>query len=282
MPYMKETCMAGRTIEVRKYYNFHTPPPGEHRGKRAKPTPERIKQANYRKAETDLRRLINANFTDEGYSVTLTYRKGEEPKDVDELRKDTALYLKKLTKASKKKGRILKYVYVLGAGPHRRHAHIVMQGMDVEDANDLWTKGHLSMTRLYSDGDYRELAAYLMKNAEETRAEEIKAGEKPHRRYNTSHNLAKPLVIKERVSSKEFRKTPRTVKGYQIIKDTVVSGISDLTGMPYLAYTLIKDKQYAGSKTIHTVRAKRKHVRKGSRCIRAGDNPEERKKRKPD
>ena len=65
MPYMKETCVAGKTIEIRKYYNFHTPPPGENRGIREKPTPERIKKANLRKAETDLRRLMNANFTDE-------------------------------------------------------------------------------------------------------------------------------------------------------------------------------------------------------------------------
>jgi len=276
MPYMKETCVAGRTVEVRKYFNFHTPPPGERRGKREKPTPDRIRKANYRKAETDLRRLINANFTDKGYSVTLTYRKGEEPAGIEDLRKDTADYLKKLTKATKKKGLTLKYVYVLGAGKHRRHAHIVIQGMDIEDVSALWTKGHASMTRMYSDGDYRELAAYLMKNAEETKEQEKAQGIKPRRRYNTSHNLIKPIVTKEKVSAKEFRKTPRTRKGYQIIKDTVVSGISDLTGMPYLAYTMIKDKENAGSKVIHTKRTERKRKRAGTRSIRAGDSDEER------
>ena len=276
MPYMKEICVAGRTLEVRKYYNFHTPPPGEHRGKKETPTPERIRKANYRKAETDLRRLINANFTDEGYSVTLTYRKGEEPRSIEDLRKDTTVYLKKLTAATKKKGMILKYVYVLGAGRHRRHSHIVMQGMDLEDVSTLWTKGHVSMTRLYSDGDYRELAAYLMKNAEETREQEKHQGIKPHRRHNTSHNLVKPRVRKEKISAREFRKNPRIPKGYQLIKDTVAAGVSDLTGMPYLSYTLIKDKDNAGSKDIHSKRTERKHRRAGPRCIRAGDSDEER------
>lgn len=276
MPYMKEICVAGRTKEVRKYYNFHTPPPGEHRGKREKPTPERIKKANYRKAETDFRRLINNNFTDEGYSITLTYRKGEEPADIDDLRKDAAGYLKKLTRATKKRGKILKHVYVLGAGQHRRHIHAVVQGMDMEDITTLWDKGHVSMTKLYSDGDYRELAAYLMKNAEETRTQEAIQGKKPRRRYNTSHNLVKPKVTREKISAREFRKNPRIQKGYQLIKDTVVSGISDLTGMPYLSYTLIKDKNYVERKNLYSDRTERKHDRKRKSRIRAGDRESER------
>ena len=276
MPYMKETCVAGRTVEVRRYYNFHVPYPGEHRGKREHPTPERIRKANLRKAETDLRRLINANFTNEGYSVTITYRTGEEPGDIDELRKDAALYLRKITRAAKKRGQIFKYVYVLGAGAHRRHIHIIMQGMDVKDIGDMWDKGHVSMTRLYSEPDFRELAAYFIKNAEDTREQEISQGKKPRRRYNTSHNLKKPLVKKEKIPAKEFRKNPRIPKGYQLDKETMVNGISDLTGMPYQSYTLLKDKENVGSKFIHCDRAERKHKRKRSRSIRDGDDAEER------
>lgn len=276
MPYMKETCVAGKTIEIRKYYNFHVPPPGEHRGRRIKPTPERISRANLRKAETDLRRLINTNFDNTGYSVTLTYRKGAEPGDIDTLRADAAAYLKKLTRETKKRGQTFRYVYVLGAGRHRRHIHIVMQGMDTEDVSTVWEKGHVSMTRLYSDGDYRELAAYLMKNAEETKKQEISQGKKPGRRFNSSHNLRKPDVIRERIPAREFRKTPRVRKGYQLIRDTVVSGISDLTGMPYLSYTLIREKEYARSKAVHHIRAEGKHKRKGTRGIRAGDSDAER------
>ena len=191
MPYMKETCVAGRTIEVRKYYSFHTPPPGDHRGAREKPTPERVERANRRKAETDLRRLMNANFTDEDYSLTLTYRKGEEPGSVTELRKDAAEYARRLTKEAKKRGIPFRFVYCVGAGRHRRHVHILVSAFpDMGVVSDAWDKGHVGMTRLYSDGNYGDLAAYYIKNAEETRQEEKKQGLKPRRRYNTSHNLA--------------------------------------------------------------------------------------------
>lgn len=282
MPYMKETCVAGRTIEVRKYYNFHTPPPGEHRGIREKPTPERVKRANRRKAETDLRRLMNANFTDADYSLTLTYRKGEEPKSIADLREDAAAYARKLTKIYKKQEIPFKWIYTVGAGTHRRHIHILVSALpDMGMVSDAWEKGHVSMTKLYSDGNYGELAAYYIKNAEDTKQEEINQGLKPRRRFNTSHNLIKPKVTKERIASKEFRKTPRPMKGYQIIKDTIVHGISDLTGMPYLSYIQIKDKDYAGDQPIHSYRAERKRKRKRACSIRAGGDAEERPKGAP-
>ena len=280
MPYMKETCVAGRTIEVRKYYNFHVPPPGEQRGKRTKPTPESVRKANLRKAETDLRRLMNANFTDKDYHLTLTYRKA--PGSVEKLRADAVAYLKKLKRLAKKTGIRLKYIYVIGAGPHRRHIHMVISGFsEMGTVSDLWEQGHISMTKLYTNGNYAALAAYFMKNAEDTRQEEIKQGMKPKRRFNSSHNLIKPEVRKEKIAAKEFRKDPRTRKGYHLIKDLTCSGISELTGMPYLAYTLIKDKNYAGNKPIYSNRGKRKRPRRRPCSIRAGDDTEERCKGAP-
>lgn len=272
MPYMKETCVAGRTIEVRKYFNFHTPPPGEHRGIREKPTPERVKKANRRKAETDLRRLMNANFTDRDYSLTLTYRDEEKPKSITDLREDAAGYAKRLTREAKRLGIPFRFIYCVGAGKHRRHIHIMVSAFpDMGIVSDAWEKGHVGMTRLYSNGNYGELAAYYIRNAEDTREEEKDQGLKPRRRYNTSHNLIKPKVTKEKIHSKEFRKTPRPMKGYQIIKDTIVSGISDLTGMPYLSYIQIKDKDYAGDQPIHFNRGQGKHKRKRPCGLRTGD-----------
>lgn len=282
MPYMRETCVAGKTIEIRKYYNFHVPPPGEHRGIRKKPTPERIKQANLRKAETDLRRLMNANFTDEDYSITLTYRKGEEPQSIADLRDDAAAFAKKLSRLYKKQGTPFKFIYCMGAGPHRRHIHmLISRFQDMGVVSDAWDKGHANMTKLYSDGNYGDIAAYYIRNAEDTKREEMSQGLKPRRRWNTSHNLIKPDVKKERIPAKDFRKDPKPRKGYQIIKDSIVYGISDLTGMPYLCYTQIKDKDYAGNQLIHSDGSKRKRKRKRTRSIRAGDDAEERSKGTP-
>ena len=277
MPYMKETCVAGKTIEIRKYYNFHVPPPGEHRGIREKPTPERIKKANLRKAETDLRRLMNANFTDSDYNITLTYREEEKPASIGDLRDDAAAFSKKLSRIYKKAEIPFRFIYCMGAGPHRRHIHMVISGFpDMGKIADAWDKGHISMTKLYSEGNYADLAAYFIKNAEDTKKEEVEQGLKPRRRYNTSHNLKKPKVTKEKIPAKDFRKNPKPKKGYQIVKDSIVSGISDLTGMPYLFYTQIKDRDHAGNKPIHPYGTERKHKRKRACGIRAGDHPPER------
>ena len=132
---------------------------------------------------------------------------------------------------------------------------------DMGKVCDAWEKGHVSMTKLYTEGNYSDLAAYYIKNAEETKQEELSQGLKPRRRYNTSHNLIKPEVKREKIHAKDFRKTPKPVKGYQLVKDSIVSGISDLTGMPYLSYIQVKDKNYAGDKPIHTDGGKGKHAR---------------------
>ena len=90
--------------------------------------------------------------------------------------------------------------------------------------------------------------------------------------------LKKPKVTKEKIPAKDFRKNPKPKKGYQIVKDSIVSGISDLTGMPYLFYTQIKDRDHAGNKPIHPYGTERKRKRKRACGIRAGDHPPERGK----
>lgn len=282
MPYMKETCVAGRTIEVRKYFNFHVPPPGEHRGKRGKPTPERIKAANRRKAERDLRRLMNANFEKyKGYSLTFTYEEGSKPGSIPDLRKDAGTYFRKLAGKARKKGQTLKFIYCLGVGSRGRvHIHAIVSGVSQDDMDECWSKGYIDRKPLHTD-EFSDLAAYYIKNAEEVREKEIDQGLKPKRRYNTSHNLIKPEVRKERIAAKEFRKNPRIRKGYREVKDLTYYGISNLTGMPYLAYTLIKDKEDAGDQSIYFDRSQRKRTRSRVRGIRAGDDSGERSKGTP-
>ncbi|MBQ9550091.1 MAG: hypothetical protein IJU87_04685 [Lachnospiraceae bacterium] len=282
MPYMKETCVAGRTIEVRKYYNFHVPPPGERREPSGKSTPERIQKANRRKAETDLRRLMNANFEAfKGYSLTFTYDSEHIPESIPDARRDAARYFRKLQGIARKNGEILKFIYCIGAGTRGRiHIHAVVSGVSQDEQDECWKKGYIDRKPLHTE-EFSDLAAYYIQNAETTKALETEQGLKPGRRYNSSHNLIKPKVIKERILAKEFRKEPRTRKGYQIVKDLTRSGISDLTGMPYLAYTLLKDKEYAGNQPIHSDRSKRKHARSRARGIRAGDDTEERLKGAP-
>ena len=252
MSYIEKTVIAGKTEEVCRYYSIRTGgvPEGKRR-RRLDPTPERIERANMRHRTDKLRQLMNANFNDNDFwSMTLTYRKDEEPKSIRQLRDDAADFVKRLRKCARLFGTDLKYIYVMGAGKHRRHIHITVNALpDMAIFAGCWIHGHVSMTRLYSDGQYRDLADYYIKNAQETKEQEIELGEKPGRMYIPSQNLIKPIEKKKIITAKTFREEPRAKKGYHIEKDSVWNGYT-LTGYPMLRYTLIKE-DHERNKIVH-------------------------------
>ena len=265
MSYYEKIVIAGKTEEVCRYYSIRTGgvPEGKRR-RRLDPTPERIEKANMRHRTDKLRQLMNANFNDRDYwSMTLTYRKDEEPETIRQLRDDAADFIKRLRKCAKLFGTELRFIYCMGAGKHRRHIHITVNALpDMAIFAGCWTHGHVSMTKLYSDGQYKDLADYYMKNAQETKEQEIALGEKPGRMYVPSQNLEKPIEIKRVITAKSFREEPRTKKGYYIDKSTVWTGFT-LTGFPMLRYTLIKEKNER-DKVIHL-----------HECPGQGNGPEE-------
>ena len=250
--YIEKTVLAGKTEEICRYYSIRTGgvPEGKRRRK-LEPTPERIERANMRHRTDKLRQLMNANFNDRDFwSMTLTYRKGEEPESIRQLRDDAADFVKKLRKCAKLFGVDLRFIYVIGAGKHRRHIHITVNALpDMAIFAGCWMHGHVSMTRLYSDGQYRDLADYYIKNAQETKQQEIELGESPGKMWVSSKNLIKPVEIKKVISAKTFREEPKSKKGYHIEKDSAWSGFT-FTGFPMMRYTLIKE-DHEGDKIVH-------------------------------
>ena len=250
--YIEKTVKAGKTEEICRYYSIRTGgvPEGKRRRK-LEPTPERIERANMRHRTDKLRQLMNANFNDQDFwSMTLTYRKGEEPESIRQLRDDAADFVKRLRKCAKLFGVDLRFIYVIGAGKHRRHIHITVNALpDMAIFAGCWVHGHVSMTRLYSDGQYRDLADYYIRNAQETKQQEIELGESPGKMWVSSKNLIKPVEIKKVISAKTFREEPKSKKGYHIEKDSVWSGFT-FTGFPMMRYTLIKE-DHEGDKIIH-------------------------------
>lgn len=239
---------AGRTKEYSRY-NLSYIPKGK-RGKRREPSPERIKKANLRRRTDRLRQLMNANFDDTCWSLTLTYRKGEEPKSIREVRKDAADFVRRLRQCARLFGVDVKFVYVIGAGKHRRHIHITVNSLpDMAIFTGCWIHGHVSMTKLYSEGQYRNLADYYIKNAQETKEQEEALGEKPGQMYVTSKNLTQPVEEKH-VFFGRFREEPESIPGYYLEKDSVYKGTTSM-GFPLLRYTLIKERHNAGNETVH-------------------------------
>lgn len=249
-------------MEVSEYH-ANIIPKGPRAKKKAE-TPDRIKKSNLRRRADRLRQLMNANFNDkEFWSMTLTYRKGEEPATIRQVRDDASDFVKRLRKCARLFGVELKFIYVIGAGKHRRHIHITVNALpDMAIFKGCWTHGHVSMTQLYSDGQYRDLADYYIKNAVETREQEEALGEKPGQMYVPSKNLAQPEETREVIFGK-FKGEPQPMDGYYLEKGSVYKGMTSM-GFPLLRYTMLKEK-WDGNDTLSV--DERKPQKVGARKI---------------
>ena len=237
MPYIKEICRAGKTEEVCKYYSARFGRRGP-REKRKKPTPEAGIRANIRKQEKDLRRLMNHNFEDGVDAlVTWSFNRDKAPKDYQEMLKRTQTLVRRLRKRYRQDGIILRYIYTMEIGPKgSRHIHMMISNAEPLRLMGCWGWGPVDVKPLYSDGQYAKIAAYFLKYALKTEETEgIKLG----RKWNPSKNLKRPPVTKTIVSAATFREEVQERKGYYIDKDSITSGIHDVTGCAFLAYTYI-------------------------------------------
>lgn len=92
------------------------------------------------------------------------------------------------------------------------------------------------MTQLDDTGDYIKLAEYFIK---ETCKEKIGGREKGKQSYSCSRNLIIPEPKVEKIKARDFIEDPKPVRGYYIIKDSVVNGISPF-GYKFQYYTMAK------------------------------------------
>ena len=243
MAIVRKIIIAGDTKEISQYHINHIPRGA--RRKKEKESPERIKKSNLRHQRDRLRQLMNANFENIAYtSHTLTYRKGEEPKTIREVRDDARIFVKRLRKCAALFNTDLKFIYVIGAGEgKRKHIHIVTNTMpDRAIVAGCWQHGHVKFSPLYGNDagerQYKELADYYMKNAIETKQYEEQHGETPGKMYVPSRNMIQPTEEKRIVFGKlKIEEEP----GYHIEKDSIYQGLTSM-GFPLQRYTLIRGK----------------------------------------
>ena len=243
MPYMKEVCVAGKTIEVSKYYSVKWHCVGEKREPKQTPSTEAMRKINQRNATTTLRRLMNNNFQDGDYLVRLDFsKKPEGSTDMQEL---ISKALRKMRTELRKISQELKYIYVKEIGPRGgRHIHMMMGRCDIEVIRKCWPHGGIHIDPLISNGQYGKIAEYFIKYA--LRTEETE-GQLIGKRWYASRNLIKPEVTRKVISANKFKKEAKAQKGYTVLPDSIRSGISGLTGYEYFTYTMIRtDKEGGG------------------------------------
>ena len=238
MPYVKEVCRAGKTIEVCKYYSSRFGMRGVKRGRNCAPTPEQMKKTNERMAAKKLRRTINANFGLGDIHLVLTYRREITPTP-DEARRNLEKFLRQARGYYKKAyAKELKYITVTEYKRSRIHHHIIMPGLSMAELYNLWAYGRPHITPLDASGQYGLLADYLIKETAKTFAEDG-----PYKkRWNQSKNLVQPKIKKEVVQANSWRKDPKAIAGYYI--DSVNSGECEYNGCAYQYYTMIQIDGY--------------------------------------
>lgn len=243
--YIKKTYRYGSYVEVHKYYPTRTAAGG--RAKKAKRTKEEVDLNNQKTKERKLQRLILGNFKKGDWHLTLTYEKSKRPGSLQEAKEIMQKFCRKLKTELRKLGHELKYIYVTERGKLGAcHHHMILE--DLPGMKDLimrfWVYGSHYFSPIYEDGECEQLASYLLKH--ETKEEN--AGST----YTRSRNLVTPAVEKEIIYAHRWALDPKELKGYQIIKDSVVNGYNVCTGMPMQRYMMRKDTddKYSGRRKV--------------------------------
>lgn len=240
MSYFKTTIEAGKTIEVHKSFTKSECKKQKNKDKE-KPTPEEIEKVNQANAERTLRILINANFEEGDWFTTLTYRK-EDRQSPAEAKKIVKAFLDALRTEFKKYGEELKYINVTEYKNTAIHHHLVINDIKLlnvaKTIRKLWKHGRPDFKVMDKTGQYKDLAAYLIKETSKT----FKEKDGGHmQRYSCSRNLIRPVPVTEIIrKANRWAADPKPVKGYYIDKDTIYNGVNPFTGREFQRYTMVR------------------------------------------
>lgn len=196
---MEYKIISGRTVETRRSWLPIGPTYRKPRGTRKAGSSSLKKiQANERERIRNLARLINCNFKAGDGFLTLKFDSDHYPED---LRYETAEeILKKFTRKlrtafRKKTGKNLKLITeTANWSPKRQasarlHQHIIVPSEAVELSREIWPEfggvGTVIVKDLNDEGDYTQLAAYMIANVQGR-----PAGKNV---YHCSRGMARPI-----------------------------------------------------------------------------------------
>lgn len=214
MKIIRETIVAGRTIIRSLHPGVGKRTPGLKRRARENKTPEKVAAVNLRNAIKKLTAILNHNFRDGDYHITLTYAASPSP---EEAKRSLERFLRNMHDYCKRHDIEWKRVAVTEYENQRIHHHIVCTGVDQKIITDRWKHGHVNFRNLYTKGCYHELAEYLIKETEKTFR---KPDAVSRQRYNPSKNIVIPVPKIEEVSKAQLKRDPKAIKGYYIVAGT--------------------------------------------------------------
>lgn len=193
---------------------------------------------NDRNARKRLERLINCNFTSNDIWGAFGYRRGEEPRDMEEAKRNMRNFIGRINYLRRKKGLPkLRYVWVTEYSPKdkvRWHHHIIMDGLLDRDAvESLWKHGDRNQVRRldYGEDGLSGLANYVTKEP------------KGQKRWSASTGLKKPVEKKhynKRTAPGRYKKVGSFVQG--MVRHQ--SGIAETVKIWHPDYAFTKSEVY--------------------------------------
>lgn len=225
-------------IQTEYRYPLRWGAPGKSREKKRELTPEEMEKVNQRNREKKLQRLILTNFKPgHGWHCILKYRQEDRPDTWELGKKQLGDFRKKIRKILKKAGMTFRWISVTERGKKGQalHHHMIIEDIVENGINmvklfkEHWKLGSCAFIDLYEDGEYENLAEYIVKK-------ETKEGKGCS--YSRSRgNLKEPKVKKKRLRRKRWPEEPKPRKGFYIVKESVYNGENPVTGYPYQYYT---------------------------------------------
>lgn len=235
MKTQRKTIVAGNTIFISITGSAEKREQGKKRGERIRKTTAEMERLNQRYAERSLAVILNYNFKEGDLHLVLTY--SGNPPAPEDARKELERFKRRLRRLYQRRGILLKWVAVTEYRHKRIHHHIICSGgIDMAEIVRVWGAGLVRPRYLDNSGDYRKLAAYLIKETSKTFRDPDAEAKK---RYTCSRTIVKPLPVVEEVSAAQLLKDPVPLRGYYIDQDTLYRGINPITEKPYVEYVMI-------------------------------------------
>jgi len=187
MGYRTRTIKAGPRLEVEIYPIFGRENSGRLRAAKKNLTPEAVQRNNEERSRRRLVQMIDANFDERDYHVTLTY--AGRPPEYEQARKDVKNFLRAVKRKREQRSLDeLKYVYTIEDeqdGKRKRiHIHAIINGgISREELEQIWGQGYANADNLQPDENGLEaIARYISKQ------------QKNRRKWARSRNLKQPKV----------------------------------------------------------------------------------------
>lgn len=242
MPYYRKTITCGEYVEV---VEFHGKRIGEkvRRDPKIRCSDEGQEGKNQQRAEKRIVQLINANFGLNDLFLTLTH---DEPVDEAGAQKAITAYLRRV-KAYRKKHGLPEVKYIrMQEKQGKWHHHLIITGMPMEVAIDLWGHGRVTLSKLDKINQYKDLAKYLLREDKSPKGEpdapSIKPQRRKHaRRWTPSKNLTQPAVEIKEIKRADLNRPPKVPKGCQLLPEWELK--CDFRGNMYRTYTYIKPER---------------------------------------